>query len=153
MAPPVCVHTLKTMCSNLKDMARRDAARRCASGVRAPLGYGNQTLRLLASFFTDYSFTLKPALILMRGISFLTLQDISNQHPLYPIFTRNLLCIHFWFQNKQEMMLPLAVCYSFRQMLTIQIMYGRFLAHQGYINLIKNTVKNNNIEKYYYNLK
>ncbi len=37
MAPPVCVHTLKTMCSNLKDMARRDAARRGASGVRAPL--------------------------------------------------------------------------------------------------------------------
>ncbi len=32
-------------------------------------------------------------------------------------------------------------------------MYGRFLAHQGYINLIKNTGKNNNIEKYYYNLK
>ncbi len=27
MAPPVCVHTLKTMCSNLKDMARRAAPR------------------------------------------------------------------------------------------------------------------------------
>ncbi len=26
MTPPVCVHTLKTMCSNLKDMARRGAA-------------------------------------------------------------------------------------------------------------------------------
>ncbi len=36
MAPPVCVHTLKTMCSNLKDMARRDAARRirCATPFR-----------------------------------------------------------------------------------------------------------------------
>ncbi len=35
MAPPVCVHTLKTMCSNLKDMARRGAAHPVCEPLKA----------------------------------------------------------------------------------------------------------------------
>ncbi len=36
MTPPVCVHTLKTMCSNFKDMVRRNTALRFSFGVRPP---------------------------------------------------------------------------------------------------------------------